>query len=196
MNHSRSARLFHLSLPSLLIAAALGAGCQGLPQVPGRHVQELYRGGLESVQPADVVVAPVNDQSPGCTAPLAALRSAFQNALIKRRSSPLALDYVDRRVVEAAYTVGALQEDAVLQVTVREWDMSRWDTHGEVQVEVEAWMIAANGAELWGGKLSRKLDLSNEREHFPTHVEAFTRGCTRVADELLKVMPARTPTAR
>jgi hypothetical protein len=177
----------------LLLGLSLLAACQELPKVPGRHVDELYRGGLESSQPADVVVAPVVDESASSRAPQAALRQAFQVGLVKRRYSPLALDYVDRRVVEASYSPGSLQEDAVFEVTVRDWDMSRWDTHGEVTVEVEAWMLGPDGTELWGGKLTRKLDLSTERQHYPTTREAFERGCTLIADELLEVMPARSP---
>ncbi len=154
----------------LLLGLFLAAGCQELPKVPGKNVDELYRGGLESVQPADVVVAPVLNESSSNRTPQQAMRQAFQTALVKRRYSPLALEYVDRRVVEAAYTPGALQEDAVLQVTIREWDMSRWDSHGEVGATVEAWMLAADGTELWGGRLTRKLDLSRERQQYPTTV--------------------------
>jgi hypothetical protein len=177
----------------LLLGLFLAAGCQQLPKVPGKNVEELYRGSLESVQPADVVVAPVLNESTSTRTPQLAMRAAFQDALIKRRYSPLAIEYVDRRVVEAAYTPGALQEDAVLQVTIRDWDMSRWDSHGEVGATVEAWMLDAAGKELWGGRLSRKLDLSLEQQQYPTSVEAFERGCGIIADELLQVMPARNP---
>ncbi|MCB9915812.1 MAG: hypothetical protein H6828_11810 [Planctomycetes bacterium] len=186
-------RLARLRLSLLGLGALLLASCQELPKVPGKYVSTLYVGGLESTQPADVVVAPVADESLTQRAPKAALREAFQSGLVKRRYSPLALDYVDRRVVEAAYAPGSLQEDAVLQVTVRQWDMSRWDSHGEVAVEVEAWMLGADGVELWGGKLTRKLDLSTERQHFPTTREAFERGSVLIAEELLEVMPARNP---
>ncbi len=178
---------------ALLFGVQFLGACQELPKVPGRHVSELYRGSLESVQPADVVVAPIADKSADGRAPTDSLRQAFQSGLIKRRYSPLALEYVDRRVVEAAYTPGSLREDAVLQVTVREWDMNRWDTHGEISVVMEAWMIGPDGAELWGGKLTRKIDLSSEREHYPTTREAFERGSVILASELLEVMPARNP---
>lgn len=177
----------------LALSALLLAACQELPKVPGKHVDVIFPGSLRAAQPSDVVVAPVADESASGRAPIADLRSSFEDALLRRRYSPLSQEYVDRRVVEAAYTPGSVQEDAVLQVTVREWDMSRWDTHGEVGVELEAWMLAPDGSELWGGRLKRKVDLSKEREHFPTTREAFERGSVLLARELLEVMPARNP---
>jgi len=180
-----------------LLTGALGvagSGCQTLPEPPGLHVEELFHGSLETAQPIDVVVAPVIDESASRGAPTKALREAFQRNLLVRRYSPLALEYVDRKVVSASYRPGTLSEDAVLQVTVRGWDLSRWQSDGEVTAEVEAWMLsAADGTELWGGRLQRTFDLAYEKENHPTNMVANNKASEGIASELLDVMPARTP---
>ena len=176
------------------LGAFLTAACEALPEPPGLHVEQLYSGRLEQVQPMDVVIAPVIDESGHKRVPIGELRQAFQVALLKRRYTPLALEYVDRRVVEAAYRPGSLQEDAVLEITVRDWDLSRWDSAREITVEVEAWMLLAeDGSQLWGGRLSRTLDLALERDRHETDVQALRLGCELIAGELMEVMPARTP---
>jgi len=187
-----------LGLLATLVALACGA-CQNLPKAPGRHVEELYHGQLETVQPMDVVVAPIIDNSVDSNSvdggvPSLELRQAFQRNLIRRRYSALALPYTDRRVVNAAYQPGALFEDAILQVTVRKWDLSKWKSHNQVSVNVEAWMLAAEDeTELWGGRLVRTIDLSSVMEGRATEKGALTEAAETIAAELLEVMPARTP---
>lgn len=177
-----------------VLGALFCAACEALPEPPGLHVEQLYTGRLEQVQPMEVVVAPILDESGHKLVPDRDLREAFQVALLKRRYSPLALEYVDRRVVEAAYRPGSLQEDAVLEITVRSWNLDRWESANEVTVEVEAWMLLSEDAsQLWGGRLSRTIDLTVERERHETDVQALRKGCEVIAQELMEVMPARSP---
>ena len=180
--------------PLALCAAFAVSGCQTLPEAPGRHVEELYHGQLETVRPMDVVVAPIIDLSVDGGVPSLELRQAFQRNLIKRRYSALALPYTDRRVVNASYKPGALFEDAILQITVRRWDLSRWKSSGEVSVNIEAWMLSAEDeSELWGGRLVRTFYLAREMEGLATDKGALSMTAESIASELLEVMPARTP---
>lgn len=191
MTLANGTRLSALLAP---LALALVAGCQSLPEPPGRNVQELYHGTLEEVRPMDVVVAPVVDLSVDGKIPELELRQAFQRQLIKRRYSALALPYTDRRVVNASYTAGTLEEDAVMQITVREWDLSRWESHSEVAVKVEAWMHdSRDDTELWGGILERTFYLQKEVRNRPTRKGLMGDVAAEIAEELLEVMPARTP---
>ena len=142
----------------------------------------------------DVVIAPVVDLSISGKVPELELRQAFQRQLIKRRYSALALPYTDRNVVNASYTTGALEEDAVLQITVREWDLSRWSSHSEVSVKVEAWMHdSRDDGELWGGMLERTFYLEQEVRNRPTQKGLMGTVAEDIATSLLEVMPARTP---
>lgn len=196
MTAPRIARRLRASLTSLVILApvVLFSACQNLPKPPGRNVEELYHGQLETVRPMDIVVAPIIDQSVDGGVPSLELRQAFQRNLIKRRYSALALPYTDRRVVNASYQPGALYEDAILQVTVRKWDLSRWKSNGLVGVNIEAWMLSAEDeTELWGGRLMRTIDLSDELEGRATEKGALAETAELIASELLEVMPARTP---
>jgi hypothetical protein len=178
----------------LLCASLLGMGCRTLPDTPGRHAQEIYHGQLEIIQPADVVIAPLIDKSGGNHVPDLMLREAFQRNLIKRRYSALALPYTDSRVVNASYQPGALSEDAILQVTVHEWNMDRWKSNKEVRVNVEAWMLSGGGdTQLWGGRFEKTFYLEREMSNRPTEKGAFEATTEIIAAELLEIMPARTP---
>lgn len=175
-------------------AVLVGSACQSVPEPPGRNVEVLYSGQLEEVQPMDVVIPEIIDQSVDGNVPHLELRQAFQRSLIDRRYSALALPYVDRRVVNATYQAGARNEDAILQITVREWDRTRYDSTGELHVRIEAWMLSAEDqTELWGGKLERTLYLADEMKDQPTEKGALAGVAQRLATELLEMMPARNP---
>jgi len=176
-----------------VVLAALCAGCHNLPDRPGANAEQLLRGTLESTRPIDVAVAPVVNRSGSEGVPLADLRQAFHAGLVKRRYSPLALEYVDRHVVEASYAPGAVDEDAVLRVEVTVWDASRWKSHGVLAVEIEAWMLDARdgGNPLWGGRLTRKLSLAQDRKGYATEAMHLREISADLAQELLEVLPAR-----
>jgi len=175
------------------LGLALAAACHTLPEPPGFYVDVIHKGTLEEVQPVDVVVLPIVDDSGLGEVPAKELREAFYTTLPRRRYTPISLDYVDRRVVEASYGPGMLQEDAALKVVVREWDLSRWESQNRLTVEVEAWMLGQGGEELWGGRLHKTFDLRQERERHETSYQAFRLACQLIAEDLLEVMPARSP---
>lgn len=177
-----------------LLVGALAPACHVTPDPPQRYVEVLYRGTLEEVQPNDVVVPPLLNTAGEPQVPEGVLREAFVRNLAKRRYAPLALEYVDRQVIEAAYAPGSLGEQAVLQVEVRRWDMSRFTSHAVIEVEIEAWMLDAGQpgrAELWGGRTVRSLDLSVDTARFASTRLLFESVCDELAADLLEAMPAR-----
>ena len=170
-------------------------GCNQLPPQRGEHVQSVSSDKLEQKNPVEVVVAPVQNATGDDTVPIVALREAFQAGLVRRRYSPLALEYVDRKVVDATYTPGSLQESAVLLVEIESWDTSHFETRAALLVKARARLVdaenPANG-ELWSGTIDHRFDLEGEREKY-TSRDAFVRyACGCVADELLAALPARS----
>src|SRR5262249_15945831 len=158
------------SLLALAGAASLAA-CNELPHRRGESVQTVSSDKLDKKNPVDLVVAPIDNKTGDDAVPVASLRDAFQKGLVRRRDSPLALEYVDRKVVDATYTAGSLKEEAVLQVTVESWDTSLLDTRGSLIVKIHARLVdaedSANG-QLWGGFIDHRFDLETEREQFST----------------------------
>lgn len=178
-------------VPALLAGLALTA-CNNLADHPGAHVKVVHQGELESRNVTDVVIAQVINESTAQELPVDALRAGFSKALVKRRYSPLALAYVDANAREASAGASLLGEDATLQVVVKEWDRSLWDSQGVLIVEVEAWMLDAGyaGRELWGSRLERRYSLRQEMDVAATEAILMRQVCDQIADDLLEVMPA------
>lgn len=192
----------------LLAIALLAPACRSLPTPRGNTVETLYDGPLERVAPVDVVVAPVENRSDDASVPLDLLRESFQRALIKRRYSPLGIEYVDQSlqrsgatsasgsgagVSEASYRPGSLGEDAVLRVIVQSWDDSLFGSHATITAELDAYMIdSTGGPELWAGRLTKRVNLSAQLTRAATDRILMGMGCDVLAEELLAAMPART----
>ena len=182
-----------------LIAAALtviGSSCHELPKQPGRGVVVLQEGRLAELNPADVAVAPIEVVA-GVKAPLDRLRVAIAEGLPARQYTPLSLDFIDSRVVEATYSYGAGGEEAVCQVTVYAWDERYWDTGNSIEVDIELSLIdpsAPDGPTLWTGRLTRRIDVT---EYQNTEIEAklYEVAIEQVAHELLSALPSRGTSA-
>ena len=186
---------FHLF--TFLGSACLGVvstSCNQLPPERGEHVQTVASEKLESRNPIEVVVAPVTNATGDDTVPIVPLREAFQAGLVRRRYSPLALEYVDKKVVDATYTPGSLQESAVLQIEIQGWDTSLFETRAAISVKARARLVDAEDAskaELWSGFIDHRFDFEADHDKYPAR-EAFQRYvCGRIADELLAALPAR-----
>lgn len=183
---------------SRLLAAALLAalGACVIPKV--RAEEETIRHpyyGLEEAQPADIAVAPVRDASSSRGAPVAAVRSALYEGLVARQYSPLELSFVDAHWSEAGFAADSLDVGGVLEVVFREWDLSLLGTHGVILAEVEARVLDGRrpGAEpLWGLTLKRRLRVANDVSRV-TRTELYARAGERLADEVLRNLPLRTP---
>ncbi len=182
-----------------LLAAALAVSCRNLPTQYGESVQVLQDGGqLQAVNPNDIVVAPVELAIEGLTVPDRQLRTAFQGMLIRRHYSPLALDFVDSRVVEASYTAGALHEQAVLQIVIHNWDARYWGTRDAMVVDIEARMLDTrnpDGPPLWAARLPRRFDMAEDAATATSDVMLKRLLCERIAKDLLSVLPGRDVTA-
>jgi hypothetical protein len=180
-----------------LIVLPLFLSCEstgGQPQEPAITVYD--HPGLLQISPADVVIPPVQDLSEWGMAPATDLRNAFQQGLVSRRYSPLALDYVDAHLAEAGFVAGSLREEAILQIQVWDWDMSIWDQHSIITVDVEARLLNSNnpdGEALWGARFARRINLSRERHQSPTRALVQRRAAQHVASEILANLPARNP---
>lgn len=186
---------FHLF--TFLGSACLGvvsASCNQLPPERGEHVQTVSSDKLDKRNPIEVVVAPVANATGDDTVPIVMLREAFQAGLVRRRYSPLALEYVDKKVVDATYTPGSLQESAVLQIEIQGWDTSLLEARAAISVKARARLVDAEDpakAELWSGFIDHRFDFEADRDKYPAR-EVFQRYiCTRIADELLAALPAR-----
>ena len=193
MSHLITRSSSHLVLVAS-IACTL-ASCNELPQRRGEAVETASTAKLEERRPVDIVVAPVENGTGRKDVPLAAMREAFEKGLVRRRYSPLATEYVDRRVVDASYTPGSLQEEAVLQVTIETWDTSLLDTRGALIVKARARMLDARdptNGQLWSGAIDHRFDLQANRENFNTRTAMLQHACEQIADEVLAALPARS----
>jgi hypothetical protein len=198
------ATLSLLLLPVLAISA-----CRNLPEIPGTSVRELYsEGGMAAKSPVDIVIAPVMvDENVG-SVPSQGLQSAFAEALIRRRYSPLSPEFITSNLegmdeaassvgtpIPASYSPGTLGEDAVLRLEVLQWDMSLWKTDRKLSVTIDAWMIDSTdsmGTELWGARYDSVLDMSLEQNRYPTTESLINHCCGEIAREMMNCMPART----
>src|SRR5262245_26865893 len=109
--HSMFARTMVRILAGALFALALSA-CAVTPQ-PEETTQKGALERLRELQPSDVAVAPVRDETDAQRVPLDVFRTAFVDSLIERRYSPLAPSYVDANWVEASFR-GTPPPDALL----------------------------------------------------------------------------------
>ncbi len=185
-----------------LVLVALAASCQQLPEPKGMDVRVMEIGRLEQANPNDIVVAPLQfgTEEP-LTVPEFELREAFVQALIRRRYAPLALEYVDMSLqggeegtVEASYRTGLLDEDAVCQIVVHNYDDSLWDDRKALTVDLEVRMVDPTdplGPALWAGRLERRFDFADDSIDYASSTVQYKTSLDHIAQELLAAMPAR-----
>lgn len=179
-----------------LVASVATSACNDIPKRPGASVESISPARIDAANAIEVVVAPIANPTGNAAVPSDALRESFQRGLVKRRYSPLGLEYVDRKVVDAAYKPGSLQEQAVLQVTVERWDASLWDSHRALTLRIQARMIDAaspGGGDLWAGRIERRFDVGSAGETALGSEGLMKRACDDIAAELLAALPARNP---
>ena len=182
-----------LTFSAACLVLFVGAGCQDLPTIPGDDVQVLQVGALESLNPGDVVVAPIQIANDGLKVPELQLRKAISAALASRRYSPLDLAFVDSRLVEANHAFGSLGEEAVCQIIVHGWSERLWSTGRALEVDIELRMIDPDnpdGPVLWAGRLPTRIDVTEEAGHVSPQA-LYRLAISRMADELVAPMPRR-----
>ncbi len=187
------------SLTALALAASLVAACHGTSQKRTEPTQ--VRGALEqlrTLQPTDVAVAPVRDQTQGQRVPLDLFRNAFIAALVERRYSPLAPAYVDGNWVESSFR-GTPPPDALLLVAITAWDPTHLYSTGFVSAAAELVLFQGGdttGKVLWQLTLSRELDLGDGKGNPPTPGQDLVpRAVRSFAQAALKELPMRDPLA-
>ena len=187
-----TARTLTLALTAVLATAA----CANTNKPPrGYDNESLVTGRLAEVNPVDVVVLPIENLTERTDLPLEAMRADFHTGLVKRRYSPLGIEYVDARVIEAAYQPGALQENAVFQVSILEWDDHLLESHGRLEVTALVHLLDAengSGEALWGGTVTRKIDVNLERAT-STGGKLELRATGKFVEDVLASLPPRDP---
>ncbi len=194
---------------SLIAALALGLGCATLSsalvgcgathKVRGADNEGLSTGRLASVNPLEIVVPRIENQSSVSGLPLDSMRAKFHAGLVKLRYTPLALDYVDRNanVVDASYRPGELGEQATLRIVLTGWDDSLWKSRSRLVVDADVYLLDAREPELtkalWGGHVTRTIDLSKQTAAVPTAGVLLDRAVTEFVDGVLASLPARNP---
>jgi hypothetical protein len=164
--------------------------CETPTQVPQHVTDQLPGRGLEAVQPADVAVAPVRDESGG-GAPVDAVRQACYVGLVDRLYSPVSLDYVDQQWTDASFGGGGAAE-AVLEVAITKWDTTHVPQRGVVIARAEGRLIDTrepDGEPLWARGVTRRLDLGGP----DPRGDWAARAGELLAAELLAELPQRDP---
>ena len=195
-DHDRFYRFCGLDRLALALSVALLAACQTTPRLVGQDTQVLTSGRLSSLNPADVVVSPVEVAVEGLRVPEEDLRVGAQRALVVRRYSPLALERVDEKLVEASYSPGTLKEDAILRLIVHGWDDTLWEGRRALTVDIEARLIDPSdpyGQPLWAGQLPRRFDFTSLDPLSASERGLMGAACDKIMRELLAALPARVP---
>jgi hypothetical protein len=128
-------RLSHLIV---IVPVALAAACSQLPTRKGTTVDARSNPKIETEAPIDVAVLPVENLTNSKRVPAKELRAALEGGLVQRRYTPLATEYVDKQITDAAFRPGSLQEDATLHLRVEAWDDSLWASHTAVTLRAAA----------------------------------------------------------
>jgi hypothetical protein len=191
------------TLPALALLA-LAAACASAPKLPpGADNPGLAANdALKETNPLEVAVLRVENKTQRADLPLDALRKSFHAGLVERHYTPLALPFVDSNysgsgAAEANYKPGASAEQAILKVVLTGWDDHLWKSHARLVVDADVWLIDARrtaGAEpLWGGHVSRTMDMARQREFNPGDGPLLERTMQDFATQVLASLPARKP---
>lgn len=178
---------------AIAFAALAFTACNTVPRAPGSATRSTSSEPVLARSPIEVAVAPVVNAS-GAQLPADELRVAFQKELVERRYSPLALEFVDRKVVDASYTPGASDESATLTILIDKWDSSLWTTHSAITARITASLVDARGpgGVLWTATADQRFDFTAVREHLSTEGARIRFACDGIAAEVLARLPART----
>ena len=189
-------RLAPLCLAALVSLATFSA-CGPTRPPKGLDNPNLIVGSLSQANPLDVVVLPIQNNTGREGLPLTELRAAFHAGLVRQKYSPLALEFVDAHAVEAAYTPGELQEQAILQIFINGWDDSQWRSMSRLRVQAEIYLLDARNPDpkqpLWGGKVDRRVDLAKDSPGIANQATFMKRAIDKFTEDVLASLPPRNP---
>jgi hypothetical protein len=193
-------RFVQAAAVTALLALSSCALPNEIPERRGGDVAVLAGTGLEELNPGDVAVAPVvvhmegESQRHRDAVPQWGLRQAMQRALVRRRYSPLSLDFVDSAVVNASYSAGDVGEQAVCEILVHAWSERYWSTERQLDVDVEVRMVdpsaAAGSTPLWAARMDGMVGL-NSITNYTSEESLRAAILDEISLELLARMPAR-----
>jgi len=175
----------------LLSCAGTGQADDDVPQVRGA----LER--LAELQPTDIAVAPIRDQTDGQRVPLDLFRGAFIDTLVERHYSPLSPSYVDANWVEASFK-GTPPPDALLMVAITSWDPAHLYSTGKVEVSADVGLFQGGdttGEVLWQLSLAHSVDLGDRGRPPAPGEDLIPRAVRLFAQEALDQLPVRDPVA-
>jgi len=188
-------------IPVRILGLALACGlvsCAGSGPKPDE--EPVVRGAtqrLAELQPTDVAVAPIRDQTDGQRVPLDIFRDAFIETLVARHYSPLAPAYVDANWVEASFR-GTPPPDALLMVAITSWDPAHMYSTGKVDVSADVGLFQGGdttGEVLWQVSIARSVDLGQNGRPPAPGQDLIPKAVRLFAQEALKALPVRDPVA-
>jgi hypothetical protein len=185
-------------LGSALLVSLAGAGCNSFRR---QDEPQGVRGALDrlrELQPVDVAVAPIRDQTDAQRVPLDLFRGAFVETLIERRYSPLAPSYVDANWVEASFK-GTPPPDALLVVAVTKWDPSHLYSTGKVAAAADIVLFEGGdttGTVLWQLTLDHEVEMGDRRgQPPPPGQDLIPKAVRHFAQKAFEALPMRDPVA-
>lgn len=186
------------SVGLLVLGLISSSACQSTAVLPpGADNPGLTSGNLRSTNPLDVAVLNVENTTGREDLPTLELRKLMHQGLVERHYSPLGLEYVDRKTTEASYRPGASNENAILQVVITGWNDINWRTHATLTIDADIWLMDSErpttSQALWGGHVSRNLDMSRERTVLATEKALMTATLEQFTSSVLASLPARNP---
>jgi hypothetical protein len=181
------------------LALPLLFSCQGLKSsgVFGDRTELMGTSRVEQLQPADIAVLVVRNQTEQEDLPVDVLRTALHDELVGRLYSPLDLDYVDGNWVESSFR-GSVPPDAVLSVTITHWSTGDLMGYGILEIGADLRLFAGgsvSGTPLWAAQVDRKVQVITGNPPFGPLEELARKGTVDYAREALAVLPERDPLA-
>ena len=153
---------------------------------------------LAQLQPGDIAIAPLRNQSGNQKLPWEDLRESFGTALLEGLYSPLDSEYVDGNWVESSFR-GTPAPDALLVIAMHRWDTEELFVSGEIEAEAELFLFeggTTTGTLLWGTTIKTELDMKDGRTTAPgPSPQLIPKATLRFARLALESLPARDPLA-
>ena len=187
-----SAGLLLATLATLAASSACATSSSGAPRNYG-SAEILHR-----LQPGDIAVAPLRNQSGNPDLPHELLRESLSKALLARLYSPLDLGYVDGNWIESSFR-GTPAPDALLVIVVNRWDTDDLFTTGGIEAGADLFLFeggATTGTLLWASNTQTTIDMRRGRATPPgPSPHLIPEAAELFAAKALESLPVRDPLA-
>ncbi len=165
---------------------------------------------LKTVAPIDIAVLMPRDNTtrtslfPGVrppALPLAEIREIAYRELIRQRYTPISLTFLDNAFFgKATPSEASFKEveertnaDALLSISIKRWDDSRWRGDKVLGIGAELYLIdAKTGETLWQANIDWDMNFAMESDiHRATTTELTDRAVSRFFQRLVQAIPMR-----